>query len=111
MRKTYDCSCLGCGKLTTTTGLSRHVCFGVRGYDDIRGYWTRKRYSSKYRKIPFNLSGAEMIELFELAGITPADITNKDPNGYNLCRVGDEGPYEMGNCYFATHSDNGKRVI
>jgi hypothetical protein len=52
-----------------------------------------------------------MIELFELAGITPADITNKDPNGYNLCRVGDEGPYEMGNCYFATHSDNGKRVI
>ena len=101
-------SCFNCGRETSVQGLSQHVCFGVRGHDDVREYWTRKRYSSKYRKIDFNLTGEEMVSLFEVAGITPAQISNKDPDGYNLCRLNDEGPYEIGNCYFDTCSNNGK---
>ena len=106
MSKHRPTSCLGCGRQTSPQGLSQHICFGVRGRDDIRDYWIRKRYSSKYRKIDFNLTGEEMIRLFEEAGITPDEITSCEADGYNLCRVNDEGPYEVGNCYFDIMKNN-----
>jgi hypothetical protein len=99
-------SCLACGRKTSTVGLSAHKCFGVRGHEDIQEYWTRKRYSSQCRKIPFLLTGEEMVSLFEQAGITPADVGTNSPNQWVLARHGDTGPYEIGNCEFITHSDN-----
>jgi hypothetical protein len=102
----HPASCLKCGKLSSPRGISQHRCFGVRGHEGIRKYWTKKWKSSKYRNIEFKLTGEEMIRLFEEAGITPDQITNRDADGYNLCRVNDTGAYEIGNCYFDTHANN-----
>ena len=108
MRKpaNHKVSCLGCGKQTSAQGLSAHICFGVKGHDDIREYWTRKRYSSKCRGVEFNLNGSDMVRLFKEAGIFPDQISSHRSDGYVLARHGDKGPYELGNCRFILHSEN-----
>ena len=104
--KTRYASCLGCGRRQTSATLWKHNCFGVRGHEDVYNYWIRKKISSAQRKIPFHITGAQMISLLEKAGITPADISNKDPNGFVLCRTNDEGAYEIGNVRFDILANN-----
>ncbi len=107
-------SCVICGHGTDAQRINLHhqngACFGMRGHEDVREYWLRKRRSSKYRKIPFHITGPEMVSLFEGAGITPADITNREADGYHLCRIDHDGPYVIGNVFFDTLSENSKEM-
>ncbi|AUR97723.1 hypothetical protein NVP1244A_021 [Vibrio phage 1.244.A._10N.261.54.C3] len=55
--------------------------------------------------VEFNLTLREYVSLMDEAGITVDDI-GCSINNYNLGRIGDSGPYMLGNCRFITVEQN-----
>ena len=91
--------CIKCGNTYDTTTFEGHRCFGLRPDTDelvrLRKYWGRK---ANYG-LPFEMTGPEMIQLLDDAGITVYDI-GIGPGKWVLARYNDRGGYRVGNCRF-----------
>ena len=111
-------SCIDCGSLfTLKVHQDRHLCWGFRADTDflrgVAGYWKRKKQSiDRGRRtdrtghiIRFDLTGRQMVKLFEQAGITDKDIGLRRGN-FVLARHDDLGDYAWGNAEFITVTEN-----
>tara|TARA_R110000737_G_C14467415_1_gene466122 strand:+ start:353 stop:883 length:531 start_codon:yes stop_codon:yes gene_type:complete len=69
-------------------------------------YWKRKRKFTKQQPlINWKLSGKELLQLMDDAGITYDDV-GRSPDSFQLARHGDTGDYEVGNCRYITMREN-----
>lgn len=66
--------------------------------------WKAHARGAKKRGIEFKLSFDDWWGIWESSG----HWNERGPNGYQMCRNGDEGPYEVGNVYIAHNTKNKK---
>lgn len=62
-----------------------------------------KRANARKEGIEFSLTRSEVLRLLEDAGITCEEWRH---DGYHLARIGDIGPYKIGNCRFINAAEN-----
>ena len=112
-RKYPKTRCPECQLEMTEWGVRQHkksACWGEgvpiinEETKTIWRYWRAKNSHHTPEK-QWLLTGAELVQLFEDAGITVNDIGQKSQQ-YQLARHGDTGHYEMGNCRFITMHEN-----
>ena len=112
-RKYPKTRCPECQLEMTEWGVRQHkksACWGEgvpiinEETKTIWRYWRGKNSHHTPEK-QWLLTGAELVQLFEDAGITVNDIGQKSQQ-YQLARHGDTGHYEMGNCRFITMREN-----
>jgi len=72
----------------------------------IRRYYNTKKATSKQRGIPFELELRDLHWLLHMARIDISQV-GKRKGQYLLSRLGDTGPYAIGNCRFVTAEQNG----
>ena len=65
-----------------------------------------QRRSAKERGIPFNLTYEEWYNWYLSQGVDKNIRQGKDGNCWCMCRYNDSGPYELGNIYLDTNSNN-----
>jgi len=65
-----------------------------------------QRHTSKQRGIEFNLTFEEFVEFW---GDDFSCRGTKNPEDLQMCRYDDEGPYQIGNIYKASKSENSNR--
>ena len=70
----------------------------------LRRYCRMKKASSKSRGIDWQLTDDQVQQKLDEAGITLDDVGR---SGYHLCRVNDEGPYDV-TCSFKTGAENNR---
>jgi len=96
------------------TNKAQHVrgifCWGDTPINDdatkaIWQYWRDKRKASIPER-QWLLSGAEVLQLMEDAGITDREQIGMGNDKYQLGRHNDTGHYEVGNCRFITSLEN-----
>jgi hypothetical protein len=71
----------------------------------VNRYYNTKKATAKQQGIPFELSLSQMHLLLFSAGIGVKQI-GKSSSDYCLARLGDTGPYALGNCRFITVAEN-----
>ena len=67
-----------------------------------------QRRSAQQRNIPFHLTYEEWYQWYLKQGIDKNIPQGKDKNCWCMCRFNDSGPYELGNIYLDTNSNNVK---
>jgi len=69
-------------------------------------YWKHKKKATKQRHaIDWKLSGKELMQLLDDAGITHDDV-GRSSSSYQLARYEDTGDYAVGNCRYITLREN-----
>ena len=56
------------------------------------------------RNIEWNLTYEEWLDIWQNSG--KMHLRGRGIGKYNMCRIGDTGPYEVGNVYIGAHVDN-----
>lgn len=64
--------------------------------------YNQHRRGAKKRGIAFELSFDDWVKIWEESG----HLEERGPNGYNMCRFKDEGPYHKDNVYIAHNTQN-----
>ena len=84
-----------------------HRCYGmpVDKSDPYYKYWRGKWRNESRRNVKWNITGPELVRIFEEKGITPADIGNQ-PHQYNLGRIDHSKDYTVDNVRLETQSEN-----
>jgi hypothetical protein len=80
--------------------------YGMSPEDSHKAWnaYGRQRSADKMRKIDFNLSFEEWIDIWQKSG--HFDQRGKGPSKYCMCRYGDLGAYTIGNVFIQTNSKN-----
>ena len=73
--------------------------------DRVKRYYNTKKATAKQQGIPFELELRDIHWLLYCAGIRIEQI-GKGRGQYALARIGDTGPYAIGNCRFVTMEEN-----
>jgi hypothetical protein len=73
---------------------------------DVKNKYRWHRNNAKRRNILFNLTLEEWCNLWEQSGKWEQRGRGKD--SYVMSRIGDEGPYEVGNVVIKTQAENAK---
>lgn len=76
----------------------------VRYRASPRGRYQQQKARAKIRGVGFELTFTEWCEIWEESG--HYDERGNFCEGYVMCRVGDQGPYAVGNVYIGRHVDN-----
>ena len=73
-----------------------------------RQAWLEQKYRAHNRRIEFLLTYEQWRDwwLIELAKRGPGAKRGRSRGCWLMCRIGDQGPYTLGNIYCGTHKDN-----
>ena len=102
-------SCLSCHKVFSIQGdpLQKHYtkCFMTDEEWRVFDYARTKKRNCRRKGLEWMLSEDDVRLLLEQAGIKIYDV-GIGLDKYQLGRIGDIGPYMMGNCRFITQREN-----
>lgn len=71
-----------------------------------RKCWNRQRFGAIYRGIEFKLTFEEWYQWFLDQGVDRNIPQKNQGTSWAMCRKNDKGPYEIGNIYLATMTQN-----
>lgn len=83
-------------------------------HEDMKSWrikWSHLKTSASYAKKECNLTFEDYTKIAAESGIKSPDQIDRTLDSYCLGRIGDIGPYEIGNCRFITHRQNHKERI